>query len=465
MLARISTPLRVATATSIVLCADSAFAGNWGENWGTMNWGESAAVPGVPGLGLIALSIALSATAAWVLRRRQTALGLPVLLVLLAVPLVVVAGTVTVPNTFVNGEVADADEVNANFDAVETEVNDNDSRITAVETESATAQSTADTAVTDAAAAQSTANAAATDAAAAQTTADAAAAGHTTDTTLDEAAVDGFVANNEYASEVDVAANTAAIAALGGSATGFEQCPDDLTVADHDTGLLWEKKTGTAAGDCDQVGEDCPGGLVCGVAFRCVKDCAAAPPNSFDCSDPHDVNNVYAWVGDPDGGLALGGGFLRRLNGTFDPDAASGCYASHCNWRLPKISELQSILLGPEAAPGQSATCNTPVPPGTEPVAMPLAAPCIDGGTSGEDFHRPGATASSLYWSTTRVDEFSLQNAWVADFNSGLVEPGFYVDRDGDGEIDRGSGLPDDVILGITDPIHVRAVRAGSCTN
>ena len=36
-------------------------------------------------------------------------------------------------NTFTNGSVADADEVNANFDAVRTAVNDNDTRITALE--------------------------------------------------------------------------------------------------------------------------------------------------------------------------------------------------------------------------------------------------------------------------------------------------------------------------------------------
>ena len=42
------------------------------------------------------------------------------------------AGTLSLPNTFTNGEVADADEVNANFDAVKTEVDDNDVRIDAV---------------------------------------------------------------------------------------------------------------------------------------------------------------------------------------------------------------------------------------------------------------------------------------------------------------------------------------------
>jgi len=139
--------------------------------------------------------------AAWRLPKRRTALGLALFLVLLAIPLVVVAGTVSVPNEFVNGETADADEVNENFDAVETAVNDNDSLITALETDTAAALSTADTALTDAAAAQaeadaavlsattalSTANTAATNADAAQATADtaltdAAAAQSTADT-------------------------------------------------------------------------------------------------------------------------------------------------------------------------------------------------------------------------------------------------------------------------------------------
>ena len=57
--------------------------------------------------------------------------GLPLVVVWLLVPLVVTACTVTVPNTFVNGTPADADQVNANFDAVEIAVNDNDARLRA----------------------------------------------------------------------------------------------------------------------------------------------------------------------------------------------------------------------------------------------------------------------------------------------------------------------------------------------
>jgi hypothetical protein len=106
---------------ALLVFPDAAVA-SWGyEVWGTMVWGQAGSGPGVPGVqgfGLIALAVGLSGTAAWRLRRRRAALGLPVLLVLIAIPLVVVAGAVSVPNTFVNGEIADADEVNANFVAV-----------------------------------------------------------------------------------------------------------------------------------------------------------------------------------------------------------------------------------------------------------------------------------------------------------------------------------------------------------
>ena len=53
--------------------------------------------------------------------------GVLLLLVLGSDP--VFAGPLAVPHTFTNGEVADADEVNTNFDAVKTEVDDNDVRI------------------------------------------------------------------------------------------------------------------------------------------------------------------------------------------------------------------------------------------------------------------------------------------------------------------------------------------------
>jgi hypothetical protein len=294
------------------------------------------------------------------------------------------------------------------------------------ELDAAAAQSTADTAATDAATAESTANAASTDAAAAQftadtaladageaqSTADAAAAGHTVNTNtqltnaqvaaaataqgfvtgahttdsntqLDEAAVDGFVANNGFGLAADVSANTAAIASLGGAVTGLEACADGLTVADHDTGLLWEKKTGTP------------------VDFASRVLCETA-----GCPDPHDVANAYKWsiaFPDPNGGAFTD--FLAKLNDSSQPATWSspgflnspsvgtqttGCFADHCDWRLPNIVELQTIL-----------DCS-------------FGAPCID----------PlfGPTASSFYWSASNL-AINPNNVWFAIFDSGIASP------------------------------------------
>ena len=82
-----------AVALSLLTIPSPALAG-WGDDaWGTMVWGESVAVPGLPGIGLIELALALLAPAAWQLRKRRPSLGLPLLFVLLTIPLVVAAGT------------------------------------------------------------------------------------------------------------------------------------------------------------------------------------------------------------------------------------------------------------------------------------------------------------------------------------------------------------------------------------
>ena len=113
--------------------------------------------------------------------------------------------------------------------------------------------------------------------------------------------------------------------------------------------------------------------------------------------------------------------FLARLNGLFDPDAATGCFANRCDWRLPEISELQTILIGFNAAPGQAATCNV--------------SPCID-----PDFAAIGGpTASSIYWSASSLAT-NPTSAWSASFINGFVNN----------------------VINAND-FFVRAVRAGSC--
>ncbi len=193
------------------------------------------------------------------------------------------------------------------------------------------------------------------------------------------------------------------------NAPRFEDCGDG-TVADHQTGLQWEKKTGTVGG-----------AVICETA---------------GCPDPHIVNNTYEWSNtgfDPDGNAFTD--FLARING--DPTVVAAttsealgdpagdptvCLAHHCDWRLPAIGELRTLLIGPDAAPGQATTCG--------------AAPCID-----PDFAAVGGpTASSSYWPVSTDANFT-DFAWDANFNDG------FVGNFGDKVFDN----------------YVRAVRVGSC--
>jgi hypothetical protein len=188
----------------------------------------------------------------------------------------------------------------------------------------------------------------------------------------------------------------------------FEDCGDG-TVADHKTGLQWEKKTGTWSG-----------GVFC---------------DSTPCPDPHDLNNRYEWsdAGTQPDGVAFTD-FLARLNG--DPSvvaATSGevygdpaadpatCLAHHCDWRLPSMGEFRTILIGPNAAPGQAATCS--------------AAPCIDPDLAAVD----GPMVSSYYWSAA-TDAAVAGNAWGIYFSDGSLSASYKAFGN-----------------------FVRAVRAGSC--
>jgi len=189
----------------------------------------------------------------------------------------------------------------------------------------------------------------------------------------------------------------------------FEDCGNG-TVADYKTGLQWETKTGT---------EGTP------------IDCRALP-----CADPHDVNNRYDWSTtstQPDGAVFTN--FLARLNGdptvveatagesTGDPaDDPTVCLAHHCDWRLPAIGELRTILIGPDAAPGQALVCGGP--------------PCID-----PDFAAVGGPSATawFYWSSSTIAG-STTEAWTV-LTAGGVVANFLK----------------------TDVPYARAVRGGSC--
>jgi hypothetical protein len=187
------------------------------------------------------------------------------------------------------------------------------------------------------------------------------------------------------ASDIDgkTTASTTTVARLV-AGTRFEDNGDG-TVTDHRTGLQWEKKQNLA-----------------GVT---------------NAADPHDADNLYAWTaggGDntlPDGPAFTD--FLVALNGrSADGTTLIGCFAGHCDWRLPTVVELQTILLAPYV-------CST------LPCIAPVFGPTI-------------AESNSMgYWSTTVMDE-APGNAWYVAFFGGLLA--------GDGMLDENA---------------VRAVRGG----
>ena len=137
----------------------------------------------------------------------------------------------------------------------------------------------------------------------------------------------------------------------------------DGTISDNQTGLMWEKKTA----------------------------CTGA-----SATDIHCVNNTYQWSSSgtaADGALFTD--FLARLNTKLSTSSDGGstvadvCFAGHCDWRIPNIAELRTILL---------ASCSS--------------GPCIDAIF--------GPTAASFYWSSTTPAKFS-DFAFFVYFVDGFV--------------------------------------------
>jgi hypothetical protein len=142
----------------------------------------------------------------------------------------------------------------------------------------------------------------------------------------------------------------------------------DGTVTDNQSGLTWEKKE------------------PCGVDGLLV-----------DFDNPHCVANTYTWTSDLDGDSTdpdgtLYADFLAMLNLDVTVDPSATCFANHCDWRLPNIQELQTILL---------ADC----------AGFPT--PCID-----EELFGP--TQALGYWSSSTHTVFR-DDVWRIVFSSGIA--------------------------------------------
>ena len=141
----------------------------------------------------------------------------------------------------------------------------------------------------------------------------------------------------------------------------------DGTISDTKLGVMWEKKTGTVGGFAK-------------------------------LNDPHNVNARYEWSTDanqPNGSAFEN--FLYSLNHetSADGQTITGCFANHCDWQVPSVDDLKSII--DKNAPGCAK--------GTGPCIDPIF----------------GATAADNYWSytTARV----LFYAYVVSFKDGGFEP------------------------------------------
>lgn len=105
-------PLRPRTLWQDDTLGESAM---WLQDWGSMLWG-GAAVPVLGPLGLLLLGALLGGAAVLYPRVASRATTTLTVLAIAVVPLIALA--VSLPHSFVNGTVADADEVNANFEAL-----------------------------------------------------------------------------------------------------------------------------------------------------------------------------------------------------------------------------------------------------------------------------------------------------------------------------------------------------------
>jgi len=139
----------------------------------------------------------------------------------------------------------------------------------------------------------------------------------------------------------------------------------DGTITDNNTGLMWEKK-------------DDSGGI-------------------------HDLDNTYTW-GMVDPPYTMNGTMVTEFLATLN---TAPCFAGHCDWRIPNVRELHSIV-----------DYEIPYPEPTVNAAFHNAAGCT--GCTDVTLTSCSCTASSSYWSST-TNRFGPSYAWFVNFTGTTV--------------------------------------------
>jgi hypothetical protein len=139
----------------------------------------------------------------------------------------------------------------------------------------------------------------------------------------------------------------------------------DGTITDNNTGLMWEKK-------------DQAGGI-------------------------HGWNNAYTW-GMPDPPYTMNGTMVTEFLATLN---RAPCFAGHCDWRIPNVKELQSIVDHQNADPAVDAAFNTSCVVGCT----------VDGASSTT---MCSCTQFDFYWSST-TSQTAPEAATGVFFTNGSV--------------------------------------------